>query len=103
MAEPESSLANSNHNFQATFSNFAKPMTIDIFLILLSIAGAAVPFALNNSMNPDGVFGGYYLFRCPECLSFWLSLITLMLLGINPIFAGIAPILARFISKTLYL
>ncbi len=78
-------------------------MTIDIFLILLSIAGAVVPFALNNCMNPDGVFGGYYVFRCPDCLSFWLSLIALMLLGINPIFAGIAPILSRFISKTLYL
>jgi len=77
-------------------------MTIDIFLILLSIAGAAVPFALNNSMNLDGIFGGYYVFRCAECLSFWLSLIALMLLGINPIFAGITPILARFISKTLY-
>jgi len=78
-------------------------MSIDIFLILLSIAGAAVPFALNNSMNPDGIFGGYYVFTCAECLSFWLSLIALMLIGINPIFAGISPILARFISKTLYI
>jgi len=78
-------------------------MTIDIFLILLSIVGAVVPFALNNCMNPDGVFGGYYVFTCPECLSFWLSLIALMLIGVNPIFAGISPILSRFISKTLYL
>jgi hypothetical protein len=77
-------------------------MTIDIFLILVSIAGASVPFALNNQQRPDGVFGGYFVLACPECLSFWISILALALLQVNPIYAGIAPILARFFSKTLY-
>jgi hypothetical protein len=77
-------------------------MTIDIFLMLVSIAGASVPFALNNQQRPDGVFGGYFVLACPECLSFWISIVALMLVQVNPIFAGIAPVLARFISKTLY-
>lgn len=77
-------------------------MTIDIFLTLVSIAGASVPFALNNQQRPDGVFGGYFVLACPECLSFWISIVALMFLHVNPIFAGIAPVLARFFSKTLY-
>ena len=77
-------------------------MTIDIFLILVSIAGASVPFALNNQQRPDGVFGGYFVLACPECLSFWISILALALLHVNPVYAGIAPILARLFSKTLY-
>lgn len=77
-------------------------MTTDVFLIMLSIAGASVPFALNNQQRPDGVFGGYFVLACPECLSFWISIIALALLHVNPIYAGITPILSRIISKYLY-
>jgi hypothetical protein len=75
-------------------------MTIPFQLLLLaSIAGAAVPFALNNQQTETGVFSGYKVFTCPECLSFWVGLIGLMLAGGNPAFAGIAPIFSMFIRR----
>lgn len=77
-------------------------MTPEIFLALISIAGASVPFALNNQLDPLGPFAGYKLFRCPVCLSFWLALVTIALMGGNPVYAGIAPILTQAIHKTLY-
>jgi hypothetical protein len=39
------------------------------------------------------------VFTCPECLSFWLGLIGLMLAGGNPAFAGLAPIFSMFIRR----
>ena len=77
-------------------------MTPEIFLAILSIAGASVPFALNNQLEPLGPFSGYKVFRCPVCLSFWLALLTIALMGGNPVYAGLAPILAQIIHKTLY-
>jgi hypothetical protein len=77
-------------------------MTPEIFLALLSIAGASVPFALDNQMNNDGIFSGYKVFRCHCCLTFWLALITIALMGGNPVYAGLAPIFAQLIHKTLY-
>ena len=77
-------------------------MTPEIFLALISIAGASVPFALNNQMDPLGPFGGYKVFRCSVCLSFWIALIVIALMGGNLVFAGLAPIFAQLINKVLY-
>jgi hypothetical protein len=77
-------------------------MTWQIFLALISISGAAVPFALNNQMDPLGPFGGYKVFRCAVCLSFWLALITIAIMGGNPVYAGLAPIITQYIHKQLY-
>ena len=77
-------------------------MTPEIFLAILSISGASVPFALNNQMDELGPFSGYKVFTCPECLAFWLALIAIALMGGNPIYAGIAPIFSKLIHKTLY-
>lgn len=77
-------------------------MNWNILLALLSISGAAVPFALNNQMDAESLFSDYKVFKCAVCLSFWLALITIALMGGNPLYAGIAPILTRVIEKTLY-
>lgn len=77
-------------------------MNWNIILALLSISGAAVPFALNNQMDTLGPFGGYKVFRCAVCLSFWISLIVIALMGGNLVFAGLAPIFAQLINKVLY-
>lgn len=77
-------------------------MTPEIFLALISIAGASVPFALNNQMDSLGPFGGYKVFRCAVCLSFWIALIVIALMGGNLVFAGLAPLLTRMVEKVLY-
>ena len=77
-------------------------MNPEIFLAILSIAGASVPFGLNNQMDELGPFSGYKVFRCPVCLSFWIALIVIALMGGNPVYAGLAPIFAQLIHKTLY-
>jgi len=69
-------------------------------LQVIACSGVAVPFALNNQTQPDGLFH-QKPFTCPECVAFWLSIITLIVSGGWIIAAGFAPIFTMAIKKFL--
>ena len=71
---------------------------VNELLLILSCAGASVPFALGNQLTPDGVFHTKP-FTCPECMGFWLSFFALLLTGGNALLAGLAPIFTMAIRR----
>ena len=74
-------------------------MNVFTLFYCLSCAGAAVPFALNNQMNPGGLFD-HKVFKCAPCTSFWLAAVGLLIIDpTQVVFAGLAPLAALAIHK----